>query len=232
MPEPPVTLVTGTSRGVGRFLAEHYAERGHLVVGCSRGAQTFSHDRYEHLALDVGEEAAVERLFVRVRAYGRLDHVVNNAGVAMLNHALLTPASAVSAVLATNVLGTFLVCREAARVMRRRRWGRIVNLSTTAVPLKLEGEAAYTASKAAVVSLTEVLARELAPLGVTVNAVGPGPLDTDLTRGVPRATLERLLDRHALRRLTTFPDVANVVDFLFRRESGMVTGQTVYLGGP
>ncbi|HEX5147278.1 MAG TPA: SDR family oxidoreductase [Conexibacter sp.] len=232
MPDRPVTLITGTSRGVGRFLAEHYVERGHVVVGCSRGPQDWSHERYEHHALDVADEDSVQRLFARVRTRGRLDHVVNNAGVAMLNHALLTPASAVASTLATNVLGTFLVCREAARAMRRRRFGRIVNLSTTAVPLKLEGEASYAASKAAVVSLTEVLARELAPFGVTVNAVGPGPLDTDLTRGVPRATLDRLLDRHALRRLTTFADVANVVDFLLAPESGMVTGQTVYLGGP
>jgi 3-oxoacyl-[acyl-carrier protein] reductase len=232
MPPAPVTLITGTSRGIGRFLAEHYAELGHRVIGCSRSAQAWSHERYEHVTLDVGEEASVEQLFSRIRTYERLDHVVNNAGIAMLNHALLTPASAVSSILATNVLGTFLVCREAARVMRRRRWGRIVNLSSTAVPLKLEGEASYAASKAAVVSLTEVLAREMAPFGVTVNAVGPGPLDTDLTRGVPPKTLERLLDRHVLRRLTTFPDVANVVDFLLRPESGMVTGQTVYLGGP
>src|SRR5207244_7186346 len=125
------------------------------------------------------------------RKYGRLDHLINNAGIASMNHSLLTPVSSVNAVLQTNVVGTFLFCREAAKLMKAAGYGRIVNVTTVAVPLKLEGEAIYLASKAAVVSLTEVLARELAGFGVTVNAVGPGPVETDLIRSGARGTLER-----------------------------------------
>jgi 3-oxoacyl-[acyl-carrier protein] reductase len=131
----------------------------------------------------------------------------------------------------TNVTGSFLFAREAAKLMKTRSFGRIVNLSTVAVPLKLEGEAAYVASKAAVVALTQVLARELASFGVTVNAVGPTPIDTDLIRAVPREKIDRLVERQAVRRLGTPEDVANVVDFFLRPESGFVTGQVVYLGG-
>jgi 3-oxoacyl-[acyl-carrier protein] reductase len=228
----PVTLVTGTRKGIGKSLAEHYVRLGHHVVGCSRSPVDWQLTGYSHHAVDVTDEAAVVRLFGDIkREHGRLDHLVNNAGIAAMNHALLTPASTVRSVMSTNVLGSFLFCREAAKVMRRARTGRIVNFATVAVPLKLEGEAVYVASKAAVIALTEVLAREFADFGVTVNAVGPTPVDTDLIRGVPRDKIQRLIDRQAIHRLGTFDDVANVVDFFLRPESGFITGQTVFLGG-
>jgi len=128
-------------------------------------------------------------------------------------------------------VGTFLFSREAAKLMKANGYGRIVNLTTVAVPLKLEGEAIYVASKAAVLSLTQVLARELAEFGITVNAVGPVPIDTDLIRGVPKDKIDRLLARQAIPRLGTFEDVANIIDFYLKRESDFVTGQNLYLGG-
>jgi 3-oxoacyl-[acyl-carrier protein] reductase len=143
----------------------------------------------------------------------------------------LTPISTVQSVLSTNVVGTFLFCREAAKLMERKRWGRIVNFTTVATPLKLEGEAVYAASKAAVRSLTEVMARELAGFGITVNAVGPTPIETDLIRSVPKDRMDRLIARQAIPRLGTFEDVANVIDFYLRRESNFITGQNIYLGG-
>jgi 3-oxoacyl-[acyl-carrier protein] reductase len=115
--------------------------------------------------------------------------------------------------------------------MKNHGYGRIVNVTTVAVPLKLAGEAIYVASKAAVLSLTEVLARELAPFGITVNAVGPVPIATDLVRSVPREKIEQLVARQAIPRLGTCEDVANVVDFYLRKESGFITGQQLCLGG-
>jgi 3-oxoacyl-[acyl-carrier protein] reductase len=116
-------------------------------------------------------------------------------------------------------------------MQRKKIGGRIVNFSTVAVPFALEGEAAYVASKAGVVGLTQVLARELGPYGITVNAVGPTPIETDLIRAVPQDKIQSLLRRQAISRLGTFGDVANVVDFFLRPESEFVSGQTVYLGG-
>ncbi len=232
MDRPPITLVTGSRKGIGRFLAEHFVSQGHQVVGCSRGDCDWQLEGYHHFKLDVSDETAVVALFQTVRKrFGRLDHLINNAGIASMNHSMLTPLGTVRRVLNTNVVGTFLFCREAAKLMKQSGTGRTVNFSTVAVPLKLEGEAIYAASKAAVVSLTEVLAKEFAPFGITVNAVGPTPVDTDLIRSVPKDKIDRLLMSQAIKRLGTFQDVGNVIDFFLRKESEFITGQVIYLGG-
>ena len=230
--DSPVTVITGTRTGIGRFLAAHYVSRGHRVVGCSRGDVDWTLEGYTHYTADVADERAAKALFADVRkTCGRVDHLINNAGVASMNHSLLTPLSAVHRMLDTNVVGTFLFCREAAKLMKTAGYGRIVNLVTVAVPLKLEGEAIYVASKAAVLSFTEVLARELAGFGITVNAVGPVPIATDLIRSVPQEKIDRLVSRQAIPRLGTPADVANVIDFYLQRESEFITGQCLFLGG-
>lgn len=225
-------LITGSRRGIGRYLAEHYLSGGFFVWGCSRQPSDLVHPHYRHTCLDVSSEPEVLSLFAQLRSEaGGLEVLVNNAGIASMNHALLTPLSTAERILRTNVTGTFLFIREAAKLMQSAGRGRIVNFATVAVPWRLEGEALYAASKAAVISLTEVLARELGPFNITVNAVGPSVIRTDLTRSVPAEKLDRLLARQALRREGTAADVANVVDFFIRPESDFITGQTIYLGG-
>lgn len=228
----PVTLITGTRKGIGKGLAHYFVEQGHAVIGCSRERLDWELKSYEHHLADVTDEPAVTKMMRAIRSqHGRLDHLINNAGATTMNVTLLTPMSTVKRVLATNVEGAFLLSREAAKLMMKRRWGRIVNMSSVVVPLKPEGEAIYTASKAALQSLTEVMARELAPLGITVNALGVAPTDTDMVRGVPRELVDALLHRHAIPRQGTIEDIANAIDFFLRKESGFVTGQTLYLGG-
>lgn len=232
MMDPQITLITGTRKGIGKYLVEHYIKRGHIVVGCSREVPDWTIQGYKHYEADVSDEKAVLQIFSGIRKeYGRLDNLINNAGIASMNHTILTPLSSVHSVLNTNVVGTFLFCREAAKLMQKNKYGRIVNFATVATPLKLEGEALYAASKAAVVTLTQILAREFADLGITVNAVGPTPIKTDLIRGVPQAKIDLLLSRQAIREYGTFEDVSNVIDFYLMPESRFVTGQVIYLGG-
>jgi 3-oxoacyl-[acyl-carrier protein] reductase len=189
-------------------------------------------ENYHHFSLDVTDEPAVKRMFAEIRGqHGRLDALVNNAGIASMNHVLTTPLSTVLDVLHTNVAAPFLFCREAAKLMQRKRFGRIVNFATVATPLRLEGEAIYAASKAAVISLTQILARELADFGITVNAVGPTPIPTDLIASVPKEKLDQLIARQAIRRFGEIRDVINVIDFFLRADSDFITGQTIFLGG-
>lgn len=214
----PVTLITGTRKGIGRYLAEHYLAKGHTVIGCSRSPIDWSMENYHHYIADVADEKAVKELFSFIRKkFKKLDNLVNNAGIASMNHVMLTPLKTVNEILNTNVIGTFLFCRESAKLMASNQYGRIVNFTTVATPLKLEGEAIYAASKAAIYSLTEVMAREFAALNITVNAIGPTPIDTDLIRSVPEEKMKRLISRQAITRKGTSTDVANVVDFFLQK---------------
>jgi 3-oxoacyl-[acyl-carrier protein] reductase len=232
MIDKKVMLVTGSRKGIGRRIAEIYVEKGYLVIGCSRGPAEFSNEFYVHYELDVADELKVKSLFRDIRRiYGRLDVLINNAGIASMNHSLLTPISTVRSILETNVVGTFLFSREAAKVMKKNKFGRIINFVTFAIPFKLEGEAIYAASKAAVASLTEILAREYAEFGVTVNAVAPPAVKTDLIRGVAADKLDNLLERQSIKKFGAPSDVCNVLDFFISKNSEMINGEVIYVGG-
>ena len=231
MGDQKVMVITGTRKGIGRYLAEYYCDRGFQVVGCSREKSDFAQENYRHFCVDVADEVGVRGMFHEVSSnLGRVDVLINNAGIASMNHILLTPMATIRKIIDTNLIGTFLFCREAAKLMRRNG-GRIVNFATVATPLNLEGEAIYAASKAAVESLTRIMARELAPFRITVNAVGPTPVKTDLIRSVPKEKMDALLARQAIRRFGEFRDISNVIDFMIKPESDFITGQILFLGG-
>jgi len=227
-----ITVITGTRKGIGRELSEYYLGKGHVVVGCSRGLASIEHENYKHYELDVADEPAVVQMIRDVRRrYSRIDNLLNNAGIASMNHILTTPYKTVQSIFFTNFLGTFLFVRETAKVMTMQKYGRIVNFATVASPLRLEGEAIYAASKAAIVNFTEIAAREFAEFGITVNAIGPTPVPTDLIRNVPKEKMDTLLNRQAIRRFGGITDISHVVDFFIDKNSGFITGQVIYLGG-
>jgi len=231
--KPRVILVTGASRGIGRFLCETLLDRGDRVYGCSRSPAAIEHPAYTHFELDVGDERAVVRMFNAVRKAGEpLYALINNAGAAAMNHALLTPSDTVARLLQVNVQATILCSREAAKQMAKRRLGRIINFSTIATAYDLEGEAAYVAAKSAVAAYSRVLARELGQRGITVNVVAPNPIKTALIAGVPEAKIQAIIERQAIKRYGRFEDVLAVIDFFLDPKSEFVTGQTIYLGGP
>jgi 3-oxoacyl-[acyl-carrier protein] reductase len=229
-----VVLVTGTRTGIGRYLAEHFLGQGLAVVGLSRGPCDLQGESYRHFTVDVTREAELKRLFVEVRReHGRLDILVNNAGALCAAPAVLTSGAAVQGVLETNLFATVICCREAAILMKKGGFGRIVNLTSVAVPLAPEGSSVYGASKAAVEQFTRVFAKEVAPFGVTVNALGLPPTeDTGMAAALSAEATAETLRLTAMKRMITLAEVAHAVDFLVAEETGAITGQTLYLGGP
>ncbi|MCK9257781.1 MAG: SDR family oxidoreductase [Sulfurospirillaceae bacterium] len=227
-----IIVITGTSRGIGKALAKHYLDKNNTVIGCSRGEASITHPNYKHFSLKVDDEGAVVSMIRQIRReFGRIDVLLNNAGIASMNHFLTTSTTTVSKIFDTNFLGTFIFSREVSKVMMKQKNGRIVNFTTVAKPLNLDGEAIYASSKAAIESLTKISAKELAPFNITVNAIGPTPIKTDLIKAVPKEKMDDLLEKQAIKRFGEFEDIINVVDFFCKKESDFITAQVIYLGG-
>ena len=228
-----IVLVTGARRGVGQLVAEHFLKHGAQVVGFSRHDDTGEpRPGYHPMAVDVGNADSVARGFERVRKqFGRVDIAVNNAAVLTSQYSMIMPAAAAQGMLDTNVLGTFLVSREAAKLMRRGKWGRIVNISSMAASLQPMGDSVYAATKAAVATLANVMAKEFAPMNVTCNTLGITAIETDMLGLLPRDKVDALIAGLPIPRYALADDVLNVVDFFVAERSSYVTAQTVFLGG-
>jgi 3-oxoacyl-[acyl-carrier protein] reductase len=225
-------LITGTSRGIGKYLVNYYTSLGYSVIGCSRNEVNYTFENYEHFICDISDEKSVKQIFRTIsKAHGGIDILINNAGIASMNHSLLTEISTVKNIFDTNLIGSFLFSREAAKLMQKNKFGRIINFSTVAVPLALEGEAIYASSKAAVISLTKTLSKELSNFGITVNAIGPTPVKTDLIKSIPKKKLDDLINMQTIKRYGEFQDISNVLDFFISEKSDFITGQEIYLGG-
>ena len=228
-----VALITGASRGIGAFIAQRLLADGWAVASVSRTCAEVESARELSFPMDVTDVESVRAGIRRIQRHlGGLDAVVNNAGIASMNAAALASTESVTRMFEVNTVGTFTVSREALRALRKSVSPRIVNLSSIAVPLHLEGEAAYGASKAAVEHLTRVMSREFAEWDITVNAVGPSAIATDLTSGVPRSALDALQARLSSSEPATMEDVYWTVSFFLDERSQLVTGQIMYLGGP
>lgn len=232
MNQLPIMVITGTSKGIGRGLAEYFSNHGYLVVGCSRGPATFQRDAYCHDELDIGDSAQV-RAWIRSikRKFGRIDVLVCNAGVAPANLLLtMTSDEVLDNVFHANIKGTFQVCREVSKVMMLQRGGSIITVSSMAVGLHEEGTAAYSASKSAIVEITKILAKELAPMGITCNVLAPSMVMTDLVESLGESIISRALEKLTIKRVLSIGEVANVVEFFSAPESRCITGQVIHMG--
>jgi 3-oxoacyl-[acyl-carrier protein] reductase len=165
------------------------------------------------------------------RSLSSLDVLINNAGSGSMSPFVLQPAGRVREMFDLNFHAATQITQGCTRLLRGSKHPRVINFSTVAVPYRLAGESIYSASKAAIEQWTRVVAHELGPWGITVNALGPTPIRTELIRGVPEDKLELMIQRQAIRRWGTISDVINAVDFLVRPQSSFITGQVIYLGG-
>ena len=231
--KPKNILITGNRKGIGLHLTKYYLDKGHNVFGCSRSESNLEHPNYAHKECDVSDEKMVKSTVLEMKKkFGTIDVLVNNAGIASLNHSLLTPGSVVEKVFTTNFYGSFYFSRECAKkMMSKNNGGRIINFTTVAVPLDLDGEMIYASRKAAVEKMTRIMSKELAAYNITVNAIGPTPIYTDLTKVVPKVKMNELIEKQPIKRFGEFKDVENVIDFFIDDKSDFITGQIIYLGG-
>lgn len=230
---PEIILITGTTRGIGEYLAQYYLKKGMTVIGCGRGLSSISHPNYYFFQIDVSSEVSVLEMFKSIHSdFGRLDILINNAAVnPRISMVALTPYQVAASVINTNFLGSFLISREASKLMIKNKYGRIINLSSMAVHHEVKGEALYTASKAAICSLSRVMAKELQQFGITCNVISPSAIDTEMSRGVDSEALRKILSINAINAPGKMADISQTIDFLINKSSDFVTGQNIYLGG-
>lgn len=237
-----VALVTGGSRGIGRAIALALADSGAAVVVNYKGNQAAADEvvraiesrdgRALAVQADVAQPADVERLFKQViDTYGRLDILVNNAGVTRDTLLLRMKETDFDEVINTNLRGTYLCTKAALRPMSRARGGRIINITSVVGLIGNAGQANYAAAKAGLVGFTKSIAREMASRAITVNAVAPGYVDTEMTAGLGDQIKEAILENIPLGRLGTPDDIAGVVCFLASDAAAYITGQTLTVDG-
>jgi len=236
-----VALVTGASRGIGQAISLKLAAEGIFVVATATseaGAEatvaaiTAQGGAALAVKLDVTNSAEVEALFKKIVAeQGRLDILVNNAGITKDGLMMRMKDNDWDSVLDTNLKGSFLCLREASKIMTKARYGRVINISSVVGEMGNPGQATYCASKAGLFGLTKSAARELAKRNITVNAVAPGFIETDMTADLPEKGREALLQNIPMERLGSVDDIAHAVSFLISPQAGYITGQVLSVNG-
>jgi NAD(P)-dependent dehydrogenase (short-subunit alcohol dehydrogenase family) len=230
-----IAIVTGAAKGIGKAIVRKLVQDGYFVViadidekaGKETAASIDSH-KCSFVLCDVGDENSVKRLFEQLK--GKLTVLINNAGIILDNVIWKMPVSDFDEIIRVNLRGTWLMCREAAKIMRENNQGRIVNIASRAW-LGNPGQTNYSASKAGIVGLTRALALELAKYQVTVNAVAPGLIDTELTRNLPDPVREKLINAQPTKSMGTPEDIAETVSFLVSEKAAFITGQVYHVDG-
>jgi 3-oxoacyl-[acyl-carrier protein] reductase len=227
-----LVLVTGSRRGVGRLISEHFLNHGAAVIGFALGEATFAHPKYSHIQVDIGDPKSVQQGFTALKKITDVIHiVVNNAAVLTSQYAMIMPPAAAQAMVNTNLVGPFMVSREASKMMRKTKWGRIINIGSMAASLEPIGDSMYAACKAGLATLANVMAKELAPVNITCNTLAVSAIKTDMLSQLPQDKIAKVIAGLPIPRFAEPDDILNVLDFLASERSSYITAQTIYLGG-
>jgi 3-oxoacyl-[acyl-carrier protein] reductase len=225
-------LVTGSSRGIGRIISEHLLESKFQVEGVSRGLSDLVHPNYRHHSVDLLDPVAVAGLFSTLRKLEiNVDTLINNAGVLTSQYALILDPNRAKDMVLTNLWAPFVISREAARSMRKQKWGRIVHIGSMAPTLEVQGDSIYAACKKGLEVYSNVIARELSQFNITSNVLGISAFPTEMLSQLPPVALENALQMLPIPKMAVKEDIFNLLDFLISAKSSNITAQTIYLGG-
>jgi len=222
-------IVTGASRGLGQAIAERLIEKGEDVIGLARSVSGMSLDAIE---CDVSDYSSLKNASREIKRMKKpVKAFINAAGVASMNLAVTTDESTVQKLIQTNLVGTIYCCQMFAPIMLRQKHGSFINFSTIAVALSLKGESVYAASKAGVESFSRTFAREMADFNVRVNCIAPGPIRTDLLRGITDAQIEKITSQQVIPKQFQKSDVCDLVELLLDEKAASISGQVLNVGG-
>ena len=234
-------LVTGASRGIGKACALALASAGHRLVLASRTLEKLEETAAEIrsqsgeafvVSVDLASRESITEGFAKAaKDFGRIDVLVNNGGITKDGLAMRMKAADWDVVLQTNLTGAFHAIQQVMPAMMRERWGRIVNISSVVGEMGNPGQANYVASKAGLIGLTKSLAREIGSRNITVNAVAPGFIETDMTHGLNAELKQKMLEQTPLGRIGTADDIAHAVKFLASDEASFITGHVLDVNG-
>ncbi len=237
-----VAVVTGSSRGIGRAIAEDLASRGAKVVINYNSNSAAADEVVQQITDNGGEAIAVQAnvadfeqaealIKAAVDAFGQIDILVNNAGITRDNIIARLKEDDWDAVIGTNLKSAWNCCKHASRPMMRKRYGRIINITSVSGVAGQIGQSNYSASKAGMIGLTKSLAREVATRNITVNAVAPGFIETEMTSDLEQAVVDYVMTNTPMQRMGSVADVANAVAFFASEEANFVTGQVLLVDG-
>ena len=222
-------IITGASRGLGQAITERLIEIGEEVIGLARNTSGMNIDALE---CDVGDYASVKNASREIKRMKKpVKAFINAAGVASMNMAVTTNESTVQKLIQTNLVGTIYCCQLFAPIMLRQKYGSFINFSTIAVALALKGESVYVASKAGVESFSRTFAREMADFNVRVNCIAPGPIRTDLLKGITENQIDRITSQQIIRKQFQKSDVCDLVELLIDEKAASLSGQVLNVGG-
>ena len=222
-------IVTGASKGIGHAITSRLLETNEKVIGLARNINDL---QFEAIQCDVSDYKSVKDASRKIRKMKEpLRAVINAAGVASMNMAVTTDQSTVQKLIQTNLVGTIYCCQLFAPIMLRQKSGSFINFSTIAVPLALKGESVYVASKAGVEAFSRTFAREAADFNVRVNCIAPGPIRTDLLRGISDTQIKKITSQQVITKEFSKSDVCDLVDLLLDEKASSISGQVLNIGG-
>lgn len=223
-------IVTGANRGIGKSIVERLINNGEEVISFSRAK---SLDTYcKSIECDISNYESVKKAAQIIKNMKKpVKTFINAAGVASMNMAVTTNEKTVQKLIQTNLVGTIYCCQLFAPIMFRQKYGSFINFSTIAVPLALKGESVYVASKAGVEAFSRVFAREASDFGVRVNCLAPGPIRTDLLKGITDTQINKIVSQQIITKECDKSDICDLIEVLIDDKSKSISGQTINIGG-